>query len=699
MRRQRTTSIPLLAGLVSCLLIPEFTPAEAEAPITVQAEKLQTLDNLYLTAPDPTSPPTMGLDEDVVDFRYVRLRAGEGRYLAADKGGGSAVRLSSRAPEEEIFQVAWLDVENKIARIRTANGWHLLALRADKTIDARSADPADPDTVLHLRYNGDGTHILETADDSTKERITGSAKRQRLQLLSKSRSRPVSVKPTVFKPLSSTDAIKRFSQKPLGGTASLPAPTPTLTLFHTPGLDLRTYTRDDSRRKTSFYFEKANPPPTSFGPGGAEGPEPKWRIDLAEVTTMQGYVSGRSVGEGPAIHEILGIKSVIWSDINLTSGIYYFLPAAYYLRWDPISQRYDLSLAYGTATGEASPGVDARAVLTPRFTPTSRRAAEILVRQAALAQGLPFFELRQMPIDHDATRNSVADALATYEGVSSVVVRAPDTVMGKVEVGWQMPTATLEDLLEHLRIDQVSAPELTFQPSTAGTVAQQIPLYLSWEEPAGYPAIRWQDGDVWANALPHPVRFRGLHALVVDQSKRIQVVSWDLTGTPAIASGGSVAMEPVIPPAVSDKAFLTWVDYRVVPDAASIETAARSIMGGVSEQARQPLRITLLDPLAATGAQRIRVFIRSPYLEPGGDGGSLGIYDFETDGETRSIPFYFGRSEDQTPYEWTASVIMPDGEAYEGGGFVPGDRSLELLVSSSALRKIFEGKPWETSQP
>jgi hypothetical protein len=218
-------------------------------------------------------------------------------------------------------------------------------------------------------------------------------------------------------------------------------------------------------------------------------------------------------------------------------------------------------------------------------------------------------------------------------------------------------------------------------------------MYFSWKEPGTYRPIAWQEGSSWTNEIPHPVRLQALHAMALDSEERVQVLSWDLSSTPPIPPKSRAAMGQVLPPGVRNNAFLIWVDYSVVPDTSSTEAAVRAIIGGVSEQVRQPLTITLLDPLGASGAQQLTIFVRSLYLEAGAEGPMVRQFEFTQDGEVRSVPFYLGRAEVEVPFEWTVRLTMPDGQQYESGVFLEGDRGLQLLVSSTALRQIFGELP------
>ncbi|MEN8145533.1 MAG: hypothetical protein ABFS14_11345 [Gemmatimonadota bacterium] len=668
--------------------------------IRVRAKALQDLlPTVYRRAPAAGSRPAMGPSQDEVAVEHVRLRVGtRGKYtyLSAARGGGAEVRMASTSGDEETFQLGWIDKGNKIGRLRASNGWHLLALRSDGTVDTRSADPADPATVLHFVYNGDGTYIVEAADAAATQRAIGAAEKSRLRILGRPavsnlaksgqirpQARPITVSPNLLK---RSRALRAQSS---GGSARL-------RLFHGPG-KLEARPEAGSKRHAAFYFEDAPIPAATGRPGEGDGPAAIPAFDLAGVPVMQGYLSGRTADEGPDLEELLGINSQIWSDQNESSGIYYFLPAAYHLKWDSDKQKYDLSLTDEMSDGESEPHVLVRARLEPRFTPAQRRAAEILVRQAARASGRPFFDLRPMPIASGATTSTAGQDLARHHDVDDVGVAPASEVMGEVEVSWRMRAATRESFVELLRQDQAVAPQVLLQPGSGDGGTQRVPLYLSWGEPGSYPPLLWENGSFKRNELPHPIRLRGLHAMVLDADERVQVLSWDLSNTAPIPSRARAAMGQELTRPVIDNAFFTWVDFAVVPDDASTEAAVRSITGGVSERVRQPLEITLFDPLEASGARQLTVLVKSAYFEAGGDKVTAKQFEFSEDGASREIPFYLGRADVEVPFEWTVRLTMPDGEELERAVFLDGDSGLQLLVSRSSLRKIFGELPTESA--
>jgi len=662
--------------------------------IQVQARALvQPLPSRFAPLPPPGQRAVPGVEADVVEVEYVRFETDDDRFLSAVRGGGFGFRLVSSPTTETTFAIEWLDRTSDVGRLRTSDGWHMVAIRDDGAVDARSLDVADVETVLRFDPDGDGAVFIQRADASVARRFAGAVKTRRDHLLV-GRIGNVSRIPTTAIPT-------RVTRPPLRAPSALPrSSTPVrgrdgrLTLHHAPTLDARPYARSGVRQAV-FRKRRAEAPEPGPGVGDTEGPDARPVFDLATVLHTPGFLAGGSAGPGPTIDDLLGIRSQIWGDKNPVSGIYYFLPSSYHLRWNAVAGTHDLDVQYLSSQDGEDPQVLIQATLVPTVSRARRRAAEMLVMARARIDGLPFIELRPLPIDGDATTNTVAEVLRNEYGVDSVGVRQPLDVLGEVRVGWRMSQTRVDNLVEILRAGQGIAPEMRVRAAGADDFVEAIHLNLGWQEPGAYPLIPWGNETTWTNDFPHPVRLNGLHALVLDPEERPTLVSWDLSSTPPVASGSVAAMGSVVPAAVAAAAALTWVDFDVAPDAASTEVAVRSITGGVSENLRQRLVVSLLDPLTATGAARVKVFIRSPYLEPGSDRPVMRTLTFDVDGATEELVLYLGRADDAVPFEWTASLVMPDGTEYAGTHFLPGDASLQLLVSSTALREALGRLPGE----
>lgn len=669
--------------------------------ITVYANALQDLPPTgYKKPPEAGSRPDLGPADDEKAPEYVRLRANAGRYLSADAGGGGAVTLKNGAGDEETFQLGWLDQEADIGRLRTANGWHLVALRSDGSIDATTADPADPATILHFQYNGDGTYIVQAADEAIARRITGAAQASRLKLLARPSTADLVKRQPVQVPARNLNVNRQLTPGAnLNRSSGSSSDGNPLTMFRRGGGVVAQPYRSGSKKDAAFYFERNAPIPKSVGkPGEGAGPARDPIFDLEEVPAMQGYLSGRTADDAPELEDLLGIDSQIWADVNVASGIYYYLPSGYYLEWDP-DKGYDLSLTDEMSGEGGDPEVIGRARLAaPRFTPSQRRAVEVLVRQAARAYGRPYFELRQMPISQEGTSSTAAEALATQYRIEDVDVRAPSEAMGEAEVTWRMPPRTRESFVELLREDQSVAPEILLQPSSGEAGLQRVPLYLGWGEAESYPPLRWENGSFQRNEAPHPIRLRGLHAMVLNRDDEVQMLSWDLSGTAVVPSKARIKMNQELTRPIIDNAFFTWVDYAVVPDDASTEAAVREVAGGVSETVRQPLTINLFDPLAASGAEHLTVIVKSRYFEAGADKQVIRYFEFTDDGEVQEVPFYLGRADVDVPFQWTVRLRMPDGELLEKPVFLDGDPSLQVFVSAASIREIFGELPGGADQ-
>lgn len=666
--------------------------------VQVFSQSLQPTATGYVDPPPPGQPFVPGARDEEVEFEYLAFHTDDGRYLSARKGGGGALELvKTGAPgPHETFEVGWLDPEADLARIRTSDGWHLVAVR-ESSADAATIDPADPATVLQLDYRGDGAYVIYQAPAAARARYAEDAGEKRLQVFVPSARPAVLDLARRLAPLRAgrSEALRITPSRTLG-KQSAGGSSARIALRHEPKVGAGTFA--ESRVRDYFFRQERLDGPQGADeprPGDAEGPGHR-TLDLASVLYTPAYTSGRGGSDGPSVGDMLGVKSLVWFDRNETSGIYYFLPSAYYLVWDPDRGRYALDVEYLAAGPGEEPQALIQATLAPRVGRRERRAIEVLTRRAAFGLGHPFLEVRAMPISNAATTDQVSRQLAVEIQADSVWVAHPGGALEEVRMGWRMPQRRLDNLIEVLRSGQGFQPTLTLRPKGwEEGEAELVDLHLNWLDQQSYPGDIWENGAFWRNELPHPVHLKSLQAMVLDTEERATLLSWDLSGTSTIPPGARAGMDQALTRPVLEHNFFSWVEYSVLPDEASTEAAVRSILGGVSESLQQSLEVTLLDPISATGADILKLYVKSRFLSPDGASSDLRVLTFDHDGQTESIPLYLGRAEDEVPYEWTASLVTPEGEYPEGGPtrFVPGDRDLQLILSSSALREALGGLP------
>ena len=615
---------------------------------------------------------------DPADIEFARFKVDNQSYLVADNGGGGKLTRGRKELPGAVFGIlpGEKDGSYQEARLVTADGWHFVAIRSNGTVDAVTTDKSDPDARLLLIYNGDGNYVIQRRTTPQKRGAQAAS------------SKTIRDSPTRKQPTSK---------------ASIARPM----LFHSgESASARTVRLDSIRSQPGFLFavvrkENANPPAALADPGNTRGPSEQ-RLGIMEFLEMPGFAGQTDTRGAPSFEDILNIQRNVYYDINATSGVYYFVPAAYYTKWD-IDRGFYLDHDYFAASSEGEPGeILVQVTLTPRVGPAQIRAAEILVELAARRRNQPYAELRTMPVRVQETTETIGRFLESQleTPVSNVEVSTPTHVLDEIRLSWRMSATSFSNFTDVLRTGQPLSPDLTVQPVSDELGPLTIPLYISLDEPETFGRIDWENGDYWTNEFPFTVGYRYLHALVLNESSNPTVLSWDLGSTAPIPASARAYRGQTFTRPVQEAEFYNWVQFVVERDDASTDEALREMSSSVSEQSRTELTVLTMNPLAVTKAYEIQVRVRSRFFEAGGKTMETRLLRFREDDASKSLTVYLGRSDD-VPYEYTVSVVMPDGSVHEGETWMAGEAGEAeptILVGPSQIEQALGFVPDADSQ-
>src|SRR5688572_936922 len=161
---------------------------------------------------------------------------------------------------------------------------------------------------------------------------------------------------------------------------------------------------------------------------------------------------------------VLGVFPAFYPDQHPASGIFYFLPYSYSLRWSEDSG-YDLKMIYSAAASEGQAGEVAMAArLDAGLGLRERQIATDLIAAYAKAHGQPFTALRALPIDSISI--SIADDLRRYNiPPDKIAVTGLADFLGQIDISWLTDPVTKENLQQALVEDVGISGRVTLYPS------------------------------------------------------------------------------------------------------------------------------------------------------------------------------------------------------------------------------------------
>jgi hypothetical protein len=176
---------------------------------------------------------------------------------------------------------------------------------------------------------------------------------------------------------------------------------------------------------------------------------------------------------------------------------------------------------------------------------------------------------------------------------------------------------------------------------------------------------------------------------VLNEKSNPTVLSWNLGSTAPIPARSRAYRGQTFTRPVQEAEFYNWVQFVVERDEAGTEAALREMSGSVSERSRAELNVMTMNPLAVTNAYEIQIRVRSRFFEAGDGELETRILRFREDDASKSLTLFLGRSDD-VPYEYTVSVVMPDGSAHEGQNWIAGeagDTEPTILIGTKQIEQ------------
>jgi hypothetical protein len=385
------------------------------------------------------------------------------------------------------------------------------------------------------------------------------------------------------------------------------------------------------------------------------------------------------------------ISPRVFQDQNPQSGIFYFLPQAFYLDWKPDQayMGYSLRMLYSAARTEGAAGevlfacrlnagVDMRDI---------RLATELLQAYASRHPEVRFTELRPLPIDKPP-EVSLSGGLQHQYNIASdkIAINAISDVLGETDVSWVTDPVTKENLQLALVEDVGISGTLALTPAGGGLTAQLIPVAIRLAHTGTFGEVPWMRGRRWRNQTPYPLRLRYLHALLI-QNNVPTVYSWNLLAT-AVPPLAQVEFDAsTVPSWLDSSAKRLWLEYVPVEDCQDCDDKVISaITGGVTSMGSSQITFHTIKPLADTGAYEIAVQVRSKYFDPRSRELQIKPVVLKEDDKDFTLgPIYLvnrqsGESVPDDPlFEYYLELGMPDGTVHRAAHWLASD-NLRVLI-------------------
>ncbi|NSW55789.1 MAG: hypothetical protein HPY44_07250 [Armatimonadetes bacterium] len=394
----------------------------------------------------------------------------------------------------------------------------------------------------------------------------------------------------------------------------------------------------------------------------------------------------------------------VYEDKNPASGIFYFLPRTYRLAWRP-DEGFGMDMLYMAATPGAEAGnVMMSAELDGGLDTSEIGLAQELVKAYCKKQAKTFTQLVALPISQ-APAFSLADALGSQYAIppEKIQVNAISDALGRVSLSWITDTVTKENLQLALTSGVGIRGTATLTPS--GEVPPlAIDVTIDLADPDTLGRMYWVRGQNWRNTTPFPVSLKRLCVLMLEEGTDTPVIySWSLANT-LVPPKAQVEIDAAKVPAWIDaRAKRMWLVYSVPEDRDREKydnAVIAGITGGVTSLGTYNITFKTLNPLRDTGAAELSVRVRSRYFDPTVRDmkikPDLPLTEDQTEFTLGPIHLVNRQPGEDVPgdplFEYTLTVVMPDGTMHEGVNWIPYN-SLRVLIGTVQIQQALGSLP------
>lgn len=402
--------------------------------------------------------------------------------------------------------------------------------------------------------------------------------------------------------------------------------------------------------------------------------------------------------EFEANNGILNIFRKVYRDANPQSGYYYYLPAEYNLNWSEDSGEYAFYINFKGADEKGR----GEAVITAELKPNiSRKDLEIAnqllkldIENNEVEKKYGVKELVSMPL---AAPPSISFSQISNYGVNpeDIIVRTPTDFLDPIVISWKMER--VDDLMGALFNNVGLNGNITLEPDGQGMPAIEIPINLKIDDVKTFGRFELEAGswrsEGWQNKTDYPLALKNFHVLKmkkVGNAYKPYIYTWKM-GNTEVPEKARVKFDAGLVPEWLDSnedVERIWLEYSVKACMSCNKKVRNKILGGVASNQINNIEITTLSPLEFTGAQMMKIKIRSHQADPNGlRKVNLPTITLNADFQNLSGGQLFINEGEKPNFEYFIQLYMADGTKYESDGWLKSNE-LEIVIGEKQIREM-----------
>ena len=402
-------------------------------------------------------------------------------------------------------------------------------------------------------------------------------------------------------------------------------------------------------------------------------------------------------------YEITNISMDIFPDKNPASGIFYYMPAAYHLRWTT-DEGYAFRILYGTASSESAGQVRMTATLSPDISKKEiDLITKLLTSYVSRNPGMKFTKLRMIPISEDPGVSFPSELNSQYEVTADKVsVNITSSLREPFQVSWVTDNTTKDEmqvsLVERTGIQGV----MSIKPQSEYLPDIKIPVVITLADNRTIGRIdlenkKWRTTP-WKNQTPYPLKLKYVHMLLVkDEAGKSTpfIYSWGLNDLIVPVSSSVKFDTSVVPSWVDDPdmAQRIWIEYSVVDCDACDKAVISKITGGTYGTTTKRVTFETFQLFENLDAQFIQIKVRSNQADPRGEKMvELDPVRIYRDNEIVESGQLYVPLDTELAFEYYITVVMKNGNSYKTDDWLRAAEQ-EIYLGLEALKNAIPGIP------
>jgi len=387
--------------------------------------------------------------------------------------------------------------------------------------------------------------------------------------------------------------------------------------------------------------------------------------------------------------EKLNIFREIYEDKNPRAHAFYYLPATYALDWDREADVFALFFYYLSAGANGRGDVIVTAEFSPKLNPKDIQLAEVLLQKKL---GKPV-KLIPMPL-RNTPNMDLKSSLSLFDvDPSSVSTNIPSDILKPIVVSWKMGKR-VDDLLGFLLSRNQVAASMLFEPFGDDEKRIEVPVKMKINDSQTYGKLEFDNAsrmlNGFQNPLDYPILLESLGLIRNKNGKKfVETVilnSYEVQPKSYFSDFSTQEKSQILEGDVIEE---IWLNYSLNSECEDCGQAIKEkILGGTSSNLVKEIQVEILTPLSFSGAQSIKLMIKSTQADPKGETEEeLPIISITEDFQTLKSGELFVPEDSQMSYEYQLILIMPDGQVAYSGWQSANEQF--LVLGESSIKELF----------